>query len=163
MPFQVTQLVSIVSSLHSQRLVVTIFHSIWLPQRFIFMDLIHVVLKWLLDLSIIYLFHFCYYALFFPKKITFSKEDESPILMRAFAFGRLFWLIQASSSSSISIILFSSLISFEHKDGTVLDSFDIRNTATSSPATGLPSFAAGTLRAPAQLSALYLVSESAYI
>ena len=81
-PFQVTQLVSIVSSLHSQRLVVTIFHSIWLPQRFIFMDLIHVVLKWLLDLSIIYLFHFCYYALFFF--LPFDPFTHSPCLTSPF-------------------------------------------------------------------------------
>ena len=105
----------------------------------------------------------CYYALFFPKKITFSKEDESPILIRAFAFGGLFWLIQAAPSSSISIILFSSLISFEHKAGTILDSFDIWSIATSSPATGLPDFAAETLRAPAWLSALYLIWETMYI
>lgn len=60
-------------------------------------------------------------------------------------------------------LLFSSLISFEHKDGTVLDSAD---TETLQPAALLlaSSFTAETLRAPVQLSTLYLVStESAYI
>ena len=74
----------------------------------------------------------CYYTLF-SKKTNFSKEDKSPILIRAFAVGRLFWLIQAATSSSTSIILFSGLISFEHKDGTILDSFDIWDTAIQQP------------------------------
>ena len=97
-PFQVTQLVSIGSSLHSQRLVVTIVHSIWLPQRFIFMDLTHLLLKWLLDLSIIYLFHFCYYAFFLtfwllhPFPLPYLTLWQSTVLLHMARFPYFLWL-----------------------------------------------------------------------
>lgn len=97
----------------------------------------------------------------FSKKTNFSKEDKNPILLRASAIGRLSSLTEAATSSLISIILFSGLISFEDETGTMTDSFDIWDSAPEQPClAGLPSLAAETLRAPARLSALYLVSES---